>query len=118
MPRGFKNNNPTETAKRNFLDKESFVSGYPNPGHDVLYGDDWKIRRIQLGLRCKGQCERVVRGAKCNRPAAEPHHLDNKTGRRCDCLHNLLALCRQHHEQVPQHAKRKPMWTPKKGTEQ
>ena len=55
MPRGFKNNNPTETAKRNFLDKESFVSGYPNPGHDVLYGDDWKIRRIQLGLRCKGQ---------------------------------------------------------------
>ena len=112
--RGFKRD-PIEMAKQVFADERSFISAWPNPGHEILYGLDWEARKRQLNDRAKGRCERMLRlgqnWTQCANDADDPHHLDNKVGRRCDCMHNLLALCRFHHEQVPEHAKRRVRWT-------
>jgi hypothetical protein len=110
MPRGFKRDH-IATAARGFLDKKSFISAWPNPGHEILWGKDWEARKVELLAMAGDRCERVIQGVRCEGDANDPHHLDNKTGRRCDCRHNLIALCRAHHNAIPQHAKRKPMWT-------
>jgi hypothetical protein len=64
------------------LDKASFIS---LDGHEILYGVDWTRRKEQVLLRDG------IEGA-------DPHHIHNEPGKRCDCMHNLGSLTRKHHE--------------------
>ena len=94
------------TEARRFEDERSFVF---KDGRERLVGLDWRNRVAELRVRCGGRCEyveyiynslglRKIRGTRCSREAADPHHVIPRSKGRDDRLSNLQALCRYHHD--------------------
>jgi hypothetical protein len=77
------------------LDRRSFVSLNGNEPHLFLKGDDVTLQREQIWNKANGKCR------ACRGPISwETFELDHKQGGlsgRCDCLHNLQALCHDCH---------------------
>lgn len=105
------------TEAMQFVEKKSHVC---KDGRHILFGLDWKRRVKQLRDRCGGQCEYEMteyRGSerimtiRCQREAADPHHIKLRSRGRDDRLTNLMGICRHHHirvdaEQRKEHHKR------------
>ena len=79
--------------------------GYVDPrtkvyvdGREVLFGRDWKQRKIQLELRAGSRCEKVIEGVRCPTPGDDPDHITKRSKLRDDRLANLQLLCRRHHD--------------------
>lgn len=98
-----------KTIAQMYLDPASFMRA---AGSEVLYGEDWKRRKVELRERCNGKCEyyRDSTGLfeQCQVEAADPHHVIPRSKGRDDRLSNLQALCRFHHDLLD---KRKPRWS-------
>jgi hypothetical protein len=86
------------TEAAHFKDPKSWVA---KDGREILFGDDWNSRRFELLKRCGGRCEYMIQQfphpVRCNREAADPHHLTLRSILRDDRLEHLQALCRHHH---------------------
>lgn len=100
------------------LDREAKIRlGYKDPGSfvrldgsEVLFGEDWTRRKMELWERSGGRCEYEEPwkvwpwGAppfeKCMREADDPHHVKLRSKQRDDRLSNLMALCRFHHRKT------------------
>lgn len=87
------------TRTRNFKSPKSYVT--PD-GREILFDDDWDARRFQLLQRSRGQCEYLIQNngwgpIRCQREAADPHHIILRSIQRDDRLANLLAVCKHHH---------------------
>ena len=101
------------TEARHFLSPKSYVT---KDGREILYADDWKVRKQELWIRAGGRCENEWTfgcdiGApmtRCRNEAADPHHVIPRSKGRNDVLENLVALCRACHDQLD---RRKPRWT-------
>jgi hypothetical protein len=97
------------TGERKFKDPDSRIL---LDGREILQGEDWLIRKMELWDKCKGQCEFMIApGIRCLRVAADPHHIKPRGSNgvdRDDRLENLRGLCRRHHQLVD---RRKVQWT-------
>lgn len=101
---------PDKTTAAGFENKKSFVR---SDGSEVLYGNDWTLRKAQLWRRCGGRCEQrgFLNGPwRCAEQADDPHHIVRRSVKRDDRLQGLLALCRFHHGLLDP---RKLRWTKK-----
>lgn len=106
MPRGAKKDEPvTKLLYRNgiLLDRGSFVSLNGNEPHLFLKGEDVVRQRNEVGRRCKGKCARCKTGLRISDGWVgvgyifEMDHKQGGNSGRCDCLHNLQALCHDCH---------------------
>lgn len=106
-----------ETAARHFISPKSYVT---KDGREVLYEEDWELRKGELWERSGGKCEftELQVGPDlymgCRSEAADPHHIVRRSVKRDDRLSNLQALCRFHHDLLD---KRKVRWN-KRGESQ
>lgn len=101
------NKSPELKAERGYTDPKSFVR--PD-GTEVLKGEDWKRRKLELWARCGGRCEKQSPWKvwpwsgpameRCTADADDPHHVILRSKGRDDRLENLLALCRNCHRQL------------------
>lgn len=92
MPRGSKRD-LAETAKRNFLDKRSFVS---LDGHEYLRGKDMSALRLEVwerDRRCMLAISDHCFGKRLTLEYMQTDHIQGGNVGRCDCLHNLRAVC-------------------------
>ena len=98
MPRGARKDvGVTKLLFRNglLLDRRSFVSLNGNEPHLFLKGLDVSLRRDRVFKQSKGKC------AGCKDELEYEWEMDHKQGGnvgRCDCLHNLQALCPDCHQ--------------------
>jgi len=95
-------------AKTRLGYKDPRTKVYPD-GREVLFGADWKRRKLELWVRCAHRCEQWVEShpdirvslsctVRCHNDAHDPHHIIPRSKGRDDRLSNLVALCRLHHE--------------------
>lgn len=114
MPHGFRRDkvatavlfaNKLLLSRGSFLTLPTFADG---KAHLHLAGEDRSLQRKRIWFRSKGKC------AECRCAITEDSfEMDHKKGGlvgRCDCLHNLQALCHDCH--VKKHG-REPRWTPR-----
>ena len=100
MPRGHKKDvHVTKLLFRNglLLDRRSFLSlprEEDGTVHLMLKGDDIVCQRQRVWHRSKQRCA-LCKGAITF--DFEMDHIQGGTSGRCDCLHNLRALCRDCH---------------------
>lgn len=86
---------PELKAQRGYTHPDSFVR---LDGSEVLHGNDWKKRKIELWERCGGRCEyRYINGQQCRGDCTDPHHDKPRWPKRDDRLSNLIGYCRPHH---------------------
>jgi hypothetical protein len=119
------NKSPELKAARGYTCPKSFVR--PD-GSEVLFEEDWEVRKGELWERAKGQCEWYLFGEDANLPetnepgyfliprcqetSGDPCHIVPRHPRRDDRLSNLKFYCRHHHNFTePQREKRKLHWT-------
>ena len=81
-------------AERSYTDPDSFVR---DNGSEVLKGDDWRERKLELHRRSQGRCERFTvlhkaHDAFCYGEGGEPHHIVPRWPTRDDRLSNLADL--------------------------
>src|ERR1700677_2909963 len=97
MPRSAKRDiASTKLLRENgiLLDSRSFISlpslrdGKP---HLYLRGRDMELQRDRVFKRDKGRCQ--IKGPHCGEVAIETDHKQGGLVGRCDCLHNLQAVC-------------------------
>jgi len=95
---------PNLKRERGYIERKSYVR---NDGSEVLYGLDWRRRKVQLWERCGGKCEYIIThgyrpllDVRCQRTAEDPHHKVPRSKRRDDRISNLIALCRYHHRMI------------------
>jgi len=86
--------------QRGYTNPKSFVR---NDGSEVLKGEDWKRRKMELSKRSAGMCERsVVIGRphddSCYGRGQEPHHIKKRSQGRDDRLSNLANLSHACHK--------------------
>jgi len=93
--RGCRVSDRDEEAKRRL--------GYTNPrsfvrrdGSEVLFGEDWQVRRREAFERSGHWCQWPA----CGLWADDPDHIVKRSKYRDDRLTNLRALCRYHHRLV------------------
>lgn len=121
MPKGFRRDEQA-TRSANFRDPDSFVT-LPKFGepHVILYGLDKEAQRSRLFTRERSRCQRC--GKRVNWSGefweqGEWSHIEDKAGKKCDCLHNAELLCHDCHQGPgSKHYQRRPQWTPAKSTE-
>jgi hypothetical protein len=77
--------------------------------HLLLKGLDMSHQRERVWKRDRERCR--VKGANCVGVAQELDHKQGGLAGRCDCEHNLQAVCFPDHSQKHN---RFPKWTPKK----
>jgi hypothetical protein len=100
-------------AERGYTDPRSFVR---NDGSEVLYGEDWVARKLEIWARGNGKCERIVdpiAEERCRNEMHDPHHIRKRSKGRDDRASNLIGLCRMHHDLLDE---RKPRWTKREST--
>lgn len=89
---------PDLKAKRGYTHPHSFVR---TDGSEVLFWNDWKVRKVELWQRCGGRCEYLYKnGKRCKEACQDPHHIIPRWPKRIDNLYNLLGLCREHHRLI------------------
>jgi len=94
------------TMEQQYLDKRSYMT---MDSREILYGDDWKARKLDLWDRAKGKCEYFIR---CTAEGTEPHHVIRRSKGRDDRLKNLVLLCHYHHALIEKEGpNRRPRWT-------
>lgn len=101
MPHGFKRDlQQTKALKANrFLMERGSFQTLPVEGkiHFHLEGSDRSRMRNIVWARSKGKCQ----NRRCRKPITfdsfEMDHIKGGTSGRCDCLHNLRALCPECH---------------------
>ena len=98
------NRDDAEKQKRGYTDPRSYVR---LDGSEVLYGNDWILRKQQLGERSGGRCELII-GGRCRAIADDAHHIIPRSQYRDDSLEALLHVCRWHHQHTD---KRQPRWS-------
>jgi hypothetical protein len=96
MPRGAKKDVPVTKllfANGLFLDKRSFLGWRESVPHMFLKGADVADQRRRVWGRSKEKC------ASCKKLiwTFEMDHIQGGLSGRCDCLHNLQALCHECH---------------------
>jgi hypothetical protein len=84
-------------------------------GRELLYDEDWQLRKWEVWCRGKGLCEtHLVPELRhlplCRNRMDDPHHLVPRSKGRNDSLDNLAGLCRMHHRMLD---RRKPSWAGK-----
>jgi HNH endonuclease len=80
------------------LDKRSFVSLDGNKPHLFLRGADVGTQRERIWQRSKGKCSNCLRVVIFGFfDDWEMDHIQGGLSGRCDCLHNVQALCRDCH---------------------
>jgi hypothetical protein len=98
MPRGFKKDyadTHEAYATRRFVDNEcrSFLSlpkvihGEDEQQHEILWGEDKSKRRHEVYEAAKGICKHC--GVFVAEDEGDMCHIEDKAGKRCDCLGNL-----------------------------
>jgi hypothetical protein len=109
------NKSPELKAERGYTCPKSFVR--PD-GSEVLFEEDWEVRKGELWERAKGQCEYWTTVEpyylfRCDETSGDPcHDPIPRHPRRDDRLSNLKFYCRHHHNLTePQREKRKLHWT-------
>lgn len=57
-------------------------------------------QRVKMDLwdRCGGLCEAGL--TRCTRVATDPHHIKKRSAGGSNALHNLLAVCRNCHDDI------------------
>lgn len=99
------------TEAANFIDPRSYVG--PD-GREVLYREDWDIRKAELWQRAGARCEQILEdGTRCRRMGRDPDHKIKRrtkgSNTRDDRLSNLQLLCGRCHEL--KHPEKYPRWT-------
>jgi len=107
MPHGFKRDtSQTKAMKENrfLMERGSFVTLPHADGkiHFHLEGSDRSRMRPIVFARAKGRCQNQRCKALLEFRSWEMDHIQGGTSGRCDCLHNLRALC------IPCHRARHP----------
>ena len=87
-------------TRRGYTNPKSFVRNY---GSEVLKGEDWKRRKLELLKRSAGMCERSVVIGKphasfCYGKGGQPHHIKPRHPHRDDRLSNLANLSHACHK--------------------
>lgn len=81
-----------------FLDRHSeAVYDIDQVPHLILHGQDMTLQRERVFRRDRSLCK--IRAKGCTREATELEHLQGGNYRRCDCEHNLRAVCNSCHRQ-------------------
>ena len=101
---------PDEKRRRGYTDRKTYVRV---DGSEVLHGNDWKRRKVELWHRAGGQCEYDLRpGIRCVNDGVDPCHVEPRHPMRDDRLCNLKLGCRLCHEKHDkQTPKRKLHWS-------
>lgn len=101
---------------------EKKARGYTHPrsvvrhdGSEILYGADWRARKMEVRERDTGLCERVTmlgrsHDAFCRNVMDDVHHIVKRSKFRDDRMSNLAALSKECHEAEDA---RQVRWTPK-----
>ena len=109
MPHGFKRDVTMTRAMREnrfLMERGSFCTLPDVAGkvHFHLEGSDRSRMRQIVYIRAKGRCQNRRCGAPIVWDTFEMDHIKGGLSERCDCLHNLRALClgchRARHPQV------------------
>jgi hypothetical protein len=104
MPHGFKRDMAVTRAMRAskfFLDSRSFVTHLCDDGkvHFHLEGIDRTVLRAKCFARSKGICEERGCVQTITWDTFEMHHIKGGLTGRCDCLHNVTAICARCHRE-------------------
>lgn len=95
MPRGFKaDERATKLLFNNgiFKDRRSkIVYSAEMVPHLLLKGMDMSDQRERVWKRDRGHCQ--IKGLNCSGNAHELDHIKGGSSGRCDCQHNLQAVC-------------------------
>ena len=98
-----------ETERRGYSGKSKVYFD----GREVLKGEDWKNRKLELWIRGNGRCERIIgecvnydkgypylngQEVRCSSEMHDPHHIVKRSKKRDDRIENLIGLCRMHHD--------------------
>lgn len=107
---GLMNKSPERKAELGYTDAKSFVRP---TGEEVLFGEDWRRRKMELQERSAGLCERWSILHKphvvlCRTEGEEPHHIIPRRDGRDDRLKNLANLSHFCHLAEDE---RVPRWT-------
>jgi hypothetical protein len=96
------------TEARNFKNPKSYVA--PD-GREVLRGEDWKDRKLELWERCSGRCEfHYMDGNRCSQEGQIPAHVIPRHPKRDDRLSNLMCYCIPHDRLTEKQSWRRTRW--------